>query len=69
MADIYSKGKLYLTQHYGDSIKEYYGTDCTGKMLEITTNISNNVSKRLLNYKELPKEVMCKIFRLRECYE
>jgi hypothetical protein len=69
MTDIYSKGKLYLTQHYGDSIKEYYGTDCTGKMLEVTTNISNNVTERLLNINDLPKKAKCKIFNLRECYE
>ena len=67
MGDIYKKEKLYLTLHSGDSIKEYYGTNCTGKMMEVTTNISNNINERLLNYRELPKVAFCKIFRTKEC--
>jgi hypothetical protein len=66
---MYNKKKHYLTLHYGDGVKEYYGTDCMGKLLEVSTNLSNNISERLLNYKDIPKEAFCKIFRTRDCYE
>lgn len=69
MGDIYNKGRLYLTLHTYSNVKEYYGTDCIGKMVEVTTNISNNKSEKLLAYNEIPKEAFCKIFNTSECYE
>lgn len=65
MTDIYNKSSLCLTQHYDDSIKEYYRTECTGKVIEVTINHSNNITKKIINITELPKEILTKIFNVR----
>jgi len=64
MADNYNKGKLYLTKHSLDGVKEYYGTDCMGMMLEVTTSVSNKTTEKILNYRDLPSEVFCSIFKM-----
>jgi len=69
MVDNYSKGKLYLTKHSLDGVKEYYGADCTGMMLEITTSVSNKTTEKLLKYRELPREVFCNVFRVTGCID
>jgi hypothetical protein len=64
MVDNYNKGKLYLTKHSLDGVKEYYGTDCMGMMLEVTTSVSNKTTEKLLKYRELPNEAFSSIFRM-----
>jgi hypothetical protein len=58
MGDIYKKREHFLTLHSGDCIREYYKTDCIGKVLEVTTNQSNNTSKKLVNTTDLSDKVI-----------
>lgn len=58
MGDIYKKGEIFLTLHSSGSIKEYYRTDCLGKVLEVTTNLSNNTSEKLVSTTDLSEDVI-----------
>tara|TARA_Y100000389_G_scaffold73617_1_gene70268 strand:- start:325 stop:555 length:231 start_codon:yes stop_codon:yes gene_type:complete len=69
MVDNYSREKLYLTKHSLDGVKEYYGTDCIGMMLEVTISITNKTTEKLLKYRDLPREAFCSIFRTNDCNE
>ncbi len=62
MEDIYKKGELFLTLHSGDCIKEYYRTDCLGKVVEVTTNQSNNTTERLMSTTDLSDKVIKMFF-------
>jgi hypothetical protein len=62
MGNIYNKGEKFLTLHSGDCIKEYYRTDCLGKVLEVTTNVSNNTSKQLVSTADLSDKVIKQFF-------
>ena len=59
----YNKGEISFTQHFTDCVKEYYKTDCLGKLLEVTITASNKTTERILNYQELDYNVFCGIFR------
>jgi hypothetical protein len=61
MGDIYNRGEHFLTLHSSGNIKEYYRTDCLGKVLEVTTNLSNNTTEKLVNTTELSESVTKKI--------
>ena len=67
MGEENNKNKLFLTQNNLGSITEYYGTDCTGKLLEVTISLSNNTTERLVSYKDLPRDVFCTLFRMSSC--
>jgi len=63
MVDNYNIGEVSFTQHFTDCVKEYYKTDCLGKLLEVTITASNKKTEKLLNYQELDYNVFCGIFR------
>ena len=50
MLDKYNVGELDHTQHFTDCVKEYYKTDCLGKLLEVTITASNKTTEKILNY-------------------
>jgi len=64
MVDNYNVGEVSFTQHFTDCVKEYYKTDCLGKLLEVTITASNKTTEKLLNYQELDYNVFCGIFRM-----
>jgi len=63
MVDNYNVGEVSFTQHFTDCVKEYYKTDCLGKLLEVTITASNKTTERILNYKDVNDNVFCGIFR------
>ena len=63
MVNNYNRGEISFTQHFTDCVKEYYKTDCLGKLLEVTITASNKKTEKLLNYQELDYNVFCGIFR------
>ena len=63
MVDNYNIGEVSFTQHFTDCVKEYYRTECMGKLLEVTITASNKKTEKLLNYQELDYNVFCGIFR------
>ena len=63
MVDNYNVGEVSFTQHFTDCVKEYYRTECMGKLLEVTITASNKTTERILNYKDVNDNVFCSIFR------
>lgn len=63
MVNNYNKGELSFTQHFTDCVKEYYRTECMGKLLEVTITASNKTTERILSYKDVDDNVFCGIFR------